>query len=217
MIVDVFGIEAFLPGSQLDVIPIRNPEEHVGKTYEFRILKINLDRKNIVVSRRELIEESRKESRRKVMSEIQVGQLRPGVVKNITDFGAFVDIGLHDSGLVHVSQLSSGFIRDPYAAVVVGQSVKVWVLELDKTRRRVALTMIKPGTKPVHGASRGRSQNSRKKFAANSTQKKSAEKKGSPSGRGQRKPGAVQERARNKTVEVARILLAQIVKKQKNH
>ena len=79
-IVDV-GVDAFLPGSQLDVTPIRNPEEHVGKTYEFRILKINLDRKNIVVSRRDLIEESRRESRRKVLSDIQVGQVRPGVVK----------------------------------------------------------------------------------------------------------------------------------------
>ena len=122
--------------------------------------------------------------------DLEVGMELRGSVLNVVDFGAFVDIGLHDSGLVHVSQLSSGFIRDPYAAVVVGQSVKVWVLELDKTRRRVALTMIKPGTKPVHGASRGRSQNPRKKFAANSTQKKSAETKGSPSGRGQRKPGS---------------------------
>ena len=122
--------------------------------------------------------------------DLEIGMELRGSVLNVVDFGAFVDIGLHDSGLVHVSQLSSGFIRDPYAAVVVGQSVKVWVLELDKTRRRVALTMIKPGTKPVHGASRGRSQNPRKKFAANSTQKKSAEKKGSPSGRGQRKPGS---------------------------
>ena len=110
-IVDV-GVEAFLPGSQLDVLPVRNPEEYVGKTYEFRILKINLDRKNIVVSRRELIEESRKESRRKVMSEIQVGQLRPGVVKNITDFGAFVDLEGID-GLLHVTDMTWGRINHP--------------------------------------------------------------------------------------------------------
>ena len=90
-IVDV-GVDAFLPGSQLDVVPVRNPEDHMGKTYEFRILKINLERKNIVVSRRELIEESRRESRRKILAEIQVGQIRPGLVKNITDFGAFVDL-----------------------------------------------------------------------------------------------------------------------------
>ena len=110
--------------------------------------------------------------------DLEVGMELRGSVLNVVDFGAFVDIGLHDSGLVHVSQLSSGFIRDPYAAVVVGQAVKVWVLELDKTRRRVALTMIKPGTKPVHGGSRGRSQSPRKKFTANSTQKKPAETNG---------------------------------------
>jgi len=122
--------------------------------------------------------------------DLEVGMELRGAVLNVVDFGAFVDIGLHDSGLVHVSQLSSGFIRDPYAAVVVGQAVKVWVLELDKTRRRVALTMIKPGTKPVHGGGRGRSQSPSKKFAGNSTQKKSVENKGSASGRGHRKPGS---------------------------
>ena len=121
--------------------------------------------------------------------DLEVGMELRGSVLNVVDFGAFVDIGLHDSGLVHVSQLSSGFIRDPYAAVVVGQAVKVWVLELDKTRRRVALTMIKPGTKPVHGGGRGRPQSPRKKFTANSTQKKPAETKGPPSGRGYRKHG----------------------------
>ena len=118
------------------------------------------------------------EERQGFLDDLQVGDIKEGKISSIVSFGAFVDIGLHDSGLVHVSQLSSGFIRDPYASVVVGQSVKVWVLELDKTRRRVALTMIKPGTKPVHGASRGRSQNPRKKFAANSTQKKVCGDKG---------------------------------------
>jgi uncharacterized protein len=121
--------------------------------------------------------------------DLEVGMELRGSVLNVVDFGAFIDIGLHDSGLVHVSQLSSGFIRDPYAAVVVGQAVKVWVLELDKNRRRVALTMIRPGSKPVHGANRGRSQNPKKKFSENSDQKKSVERKGPPSGRGHRKPG----------------------------
>ena len=121
--------------------------------------------------------------------DLEVGMELRGSVLNVVDFGAFIDIGLHDSGLVHVSQLSSGFIRDPYAAVVVGQAVKVWVLELDKNRRRVALTMIRPGSKPVHGANRGRSQNPKKKFPENSDQKKSVERKGPPSGRGHRKPG----------------------------
>jgi uncharacterized protein len=122
--------------------------------------------------------------------DLEVGMELRGSVLNVVDFGAFIDIGLHDSGLVHVSQLSSGYIRDPYAAVVVGQAVKVWVLELDKNRRRVALTMIRPGSKPVHGANRERPQNSKKKFSENSDQKKSAERKGPPSGRGHRKPGS---------------------------
>ncbi len=136
-IVDV-GVEAFLPGSQLDVIPIRNPEEHVGKTYEFRILKINLDRKNIVVSRRELIEESRKESRRKVMSEIQVGQLRPGVVKNITDFGAFVDLDGID-GLLHVTDMTWGRINHPSEQLKIGDELNVMVLDIDLQKERISL------------------------------------------------------------------------------
>ena len=123
--------------------------------------------------------------------DLEVGMELRGSVLNVVDFGAFVDIGLHDSGLVHVSQLSSGYIRDPYAAVVVGQAVKVWVLELDKTRRRVALTMIKPGTKTVHGEQTERVHRvPDKKFPANSTQKKPAETKVSPSGRGYRKPAS---------------------------
>ena len=92
---------------------VRNPEEHVGKRYEFRILKINLERKNIVVSRRDLIEESRRESRRKVLAEIQVGQVRQGVVKNITDFGAFVDLEGIDGSLAcdrhHLGSYQSSF------------------------------------------------------------------------------------------------------------
>ena len=136
-IVDV-GVEAFLPGSQLDVMPIRNPEEHVGKTYEFRILKINLDRKNIVVSRRELIEESRKESRRKVMSEIQVGQLRPGVVKNITDFGAFVDLDGID-GLLHVTDMTWGRINHPSELLKIGDKLNVMVLDIDMQKERISL------------------------------------------------------------------------------
>ena len=118
--------------------------------------------------------------------DLEVGMELRGSVLNVVDFGVFVDIGLHDSGLVHVSQLSSGFIRDPHAAVVVGQAVRVWVLELDKTRRRVALTMIKPGTKPVHGASRGRQQNSKKKSVEGTSQNNSGEFKSVKSGRGHR-------------------------------
>lgn len=136
-IVDV-GVEAFLPGSQLDVLPVRNPEEHVGKTYEFRILKINLDRKNIVVSRRDLIEESRRETRRKVLSEIQVGQLRPGVVKNITDFGAFVDLDGID-GLLHITDMTWGRINHPSEQLKIGDKLNVMVLEIDLQKERISL------------------------------------------------------------------------------
>ena len=121
--------------------------------------------------------------------DLEVGMELRGSVLNVVDFGVFVDIGLHDSGLVHVSQLSSGFIRDPHAAVVVGQAVRVWVLELDKTRRRVALTMIKPGTKPAHGSSRGRQQNAKKKSSEGHFQNKSGEPKSLKSGHGRRNSG----------------------------
>ena len=136
-IVDV-GVDALLPGSQLDVTPVRNPEEHVGKTYEFRILKINLERKNIVVSRRDLIEESRRESRRKVLADIQVGQVRPGVVKNITDFGAFVDLDGID-GLLHVTDMTWGRINHPSEQLKVGDALNVMVLDVDLEKERISL------------------------------------------------------------------------------
>ena len=136
-IVDV-GVDAFLPGSQLDVVPVRNPDEHLGKTYEFRILKINLERKNIVVSRRELIEESRRESRRKILAEIQVGQLRAGAVKNITDFGAFIDLDGID-GLLHVTDMTWGRINHPSEVLKVGDDVEVMILEVDLEKERISL------------------------------------------------------------------------------
>ena len=136
-IVDV-GVDAFLPGSQLDVVPVRNPEEHLGKTYEFRILKINLERKNIVVSRRELIEESRRESRRKILAEIQVGQLRAGQVKNITDFGAFVDLDGID-GLLHVTDMTWGRINHPSEILKVGDQLEVMILDVDLEKERISL------------------------------------------------------------------------------
>ena len=136
-IVDV-GVDAFLPGSQLDVVPVRNPEEHLGKTYEFRILKINLERKNIVVSRRELIEESRRESRRKILAEIQVGQVRAGQVKNITDFGAFVDLDGID-GLLHVTDMTWGRINHPSEILKVGDKLEVMILDVDLEKERISL------------------------------------------------------------------------------
>ena len=136
-IVDV-GVDAFLPGSQLDVTPVRNPEEHMGKTYEFRILKINLERKNIVVSRRELIEESRRESRRKILAEIQVGEVRRGQVKNITDFGAFIDLTGID-GLLHVTDMTWGRINHPSEVVKVGDELDVMILDIDLEKERISL------------------------------------------------------------------------------
>lgn len=136
-IVDV-GVDAFLPGSQLDVVPVRNPDEHMGKTYEFRILKINLERKNIVVSRRELIEESRRDSRRKILAEIQVGQVRKGGVKNITDFGAFIDLDGID-GLLHVTDMTWGRINHPSEILKVGDEVEVMILEVDLEKERISL------------------------------------------------------------------------------
>jgi small subunit ribosomal protein S1 len=136
-IVDV-GVDAFLPGSQLDVVPVRNPDEHMGKTYEFRILKINLERKNIVVSRRELIEESRREGRRKILAEITKGELREGQVKNITDFGAFVDLDGID-GLLHVTDMTWGRINHPSEVLKVGDKIKVMILEVDLEKERISL------------------------------------------------------------------------------
>jgi len=136
-LVDV-GVDAFLPGSQLDVVPVRNPEEHLGKTYEFRILKINLDRKNIVVSRRELIEESRRESRRKILADIQVGQIRKGAVKNITDFGAFIDLDGID-GLLHVTDMTWGRINHPSELLKIGDEVDVMILEINLEKERISL------------------------------------------------------------------------------
>jgi len=148
-IVDV-GVDAFLPGSQLDVVPVRNPEDHMGKTYEFRILKINLERKNIVVSRRELIEESRRESRRKILAEIQVGQIRPGLVKNITDFGAFVDLDGID-GLLHVTDMTWGRINHPSEILKVGDKVDVMILDVDLEKERISLGLKQTLANPWDG------------------------------------------------------------------
>ncbi|MCF7849441.1 MAG: 30S ribosomal protein S1 [Kiritimatiellales bacterium] len=136
-IVDV-GVDAFLPGSQLDVVPIRNPYDQIDKTYEFKILKINLERKNIVISRREIIEESRRDQKRKILAEILPGQLRKGAVKNITDFGAFVDLDGID-GLLHVTDMTWGRINHPSELLKVGDELEVMILEVDLEKERISL------------------------------------------------------------------------------
>jgi small subunit ribosomal protein S1 len=140
LIVDVQGVDAFLPGSQVDVVPVRDLEQFVGQTMKFKILKINEERRNIVVSRRSLIEESRKESRLKLMEDIEVGQTRNGMVKNITDFGAFIDLDGAD-GLLHVTDMSWGRINHPSELLKVGQEVKVQILNIDMEKERISLGM----------------------------------------------------------------------------
>jgi small subunit ribosomal protein S1 len=137
LIVDV-GVDAFLPGSQVDVGPVRNLEDYLGNKYDFKILKISPDRRNIVVSRREIIQEERAEQRASLLKELEIGQLRKGVVKNITDFGAFIDLKGMD-GLLHITDMSWGRISHPSEIVKVGDEVEVMVLDIDHDKQRVSL------------------------------------------------------------------------------
>lgn len=132
------GIDAFLPASQIDVQPPKNLDQYIGQTYDFKILKINLDRKNLVISRRELIEEQRNEKRRALLEEVKPGDVRRGVVKNITDYGAFVDLDGLD-GLLHITDMSWGRISHPSEVLKVGEEIDVMIIEIDRERERVSL------------------------------------------------------------------------------
>jgi small subunit ribosomal protein S1 len=158
------GVDAFLPGSQIDVAPPRNLDEYVGKTYQFRVVKISPERHNIVLSRRDLIEQEREEKRRKLLSEMRVGQTRSGVVKNLTDFGAFIDLDGLD-GLLHITDMSWGRITHPSELLKVGDTIEVMVLEVDREKERVSLGMKQKSRNPwddieykypVHTRVRGR-------------------------------------------------------------
>ncbi len=138
MVVDLFGIEAFLPGSQIDVHPVRDFDALVGATMDFRIIKVNNARKNVVISHKVLVEESLREIRTKVLSELEEGQVVEGVVKNITDFGVFVDLGGVD-GLLHITDLSWGRVSHPSDVVKLDEKIKVKVLHYDKERQRISL------------------------------------------------------------------------------
>jgi len=138
LIVDMDGVEAFLPGSQIDVMPVHNTDAYLGNRYEFRVLKISPERRNIIVSRRELIEERLKEKKAALLATIEVGQLRKGMVKNITDFGAFVDLDGLD-GLLHITDMSWGRIRHPSEVVKVGEQLEVMILDVDREKDRVSL------------------------------------------------------------------------------
>ena len=143
MIVDVLGTEAFLPGSQIDVKQIRDYDVFVGKTMEFKIVKINQEFRNVVVSHKALIEAELEAQKREIMSHLEKGQVLEGTVKNITDFGAFVDIGVHQDGLVHISQLTNKkFVKHPLEVVSVGDIVEVKVMSVDLQKKRIQLTMI---------------------------------------------------------------------------
>jgi small subunit ribosomal protein S1 len=137
LMVDI-GMEAFLPGSQIDNKRIKNLDEFVGKTYEFKILKINIERKNIVVSRRELLEEERVSRKAELLENIQEGALRRGIVKNITDFGVFLDLDGID-GLLHITDMTWKRIKHPSEMIHLGQELEVMILHVDREKGRVAL------------------------------------------------------------------------------
>jgi small subunit ribosomal protein S1 len=132
------GVEAFLPASQIDVITPKNLAQFVGNSYEFKVVKINQDRQNIVLSRRELIEQDRNEKRSKLLAEMVPGDIRKGTVKNITDFGAFIDLNGID-GLLHITDISWGRIAHPSEILKVGQEIDVVVLDVNKEKERVSL------------------------------------------------------------------------------
>jgi small subunit ribosomal protein S1 len=140
LIVDVFGLEAFLPGSQVDVKPIRDFDEYVGKQMEFKVVKINQEFKNVVVSHKALIEAELEEQKRLIIQGLEVGQVLEGMVKNITSYGVFVDLGGVD-GLVHITDMSYGRVGHPEEMVEVDQKINVVILNFDDEKKRIALGM----------------------------------------------------------------------------
>jgi small subunit ribosomal protein S1 len=138
MIVDVFGIEAFLPGSQIDVHPIRDYDVFVGKTMEFKVVKINQEFRNVVVSHKALIEAELEAQKKEIISKLEKGQILEGTVKNITSYGVFVDLGGVD-GLIHITDLSWGRVSDPKEVVSLDEKINVVILDFDDEKKRIAL------------------------------------------------------------------------------
>ena len=138
MIVDVFGIEAFLPGSQIDVHPIRDYDVFVGKTMEFKVVKINQEYRNVVVSHKALIEAELEAQKKEIIGKLEKGQILEGTVKNITSYGVFVDLGGVD-GLIHITDLSWGRVSDPHEVVALDQKINVVILDFDDEKKRIAL------------------------------------------------------------------------------
>ena len=138
IVVDLFGVDAFLPGSQIDTRQVKNFDQFIGKEFSFKIIKLNKARRNIVVSRRAVLEEERAKLRGEIIKELEEGQVREGVVKNITDFGAFIDLGGVD-GLLHITDMSWGRVGHPSELVNIGDRIKVKVLNYDRERERISL------------------------------------------------------------------------------
>ncbi len=138
MIVDVFGIESFLPGSQIDVKPIRDYDIYVGKTMEFKVVKINQEYKNVVVSHKALIEEELEQQKKEIIAKLEKGQVLEGTVKNITSYGVFIDLGGVD-GLIHITDLSWGRVSHPEEIVELDQKINVAILDFDDAKKRIAL------------------------------------------------------------------------------
>ena len=138
LIVDVFGIEAFLPGSQIDVKPIRDYDIYVGKNMEFKVVKINEEFRNVVVSHKALIEAEIEEQKKQIISKLEKGQVLEGIVKNITSYGVFIDLGGVD-GLIHITDLSWGRVTHPEEMLELDQKINVVILDFDDEKKRIAL------------------------------------------------------------------------------
>ncbi len=141
------GVDAFLPASHIDIQPPKNLDQYIGQTYDYKVLKINLERKNIVLSRRELIEEQRSSKRRELLEKINPGDLVKGVVKNITDFGAFIDLDGMD-GLLHITDMSWGRISHPSEMLKQGEEIEVMILEINRDKERVSLGLKQTKSNP---------------------------------------------------------------------
>ncbi|EDM25053.1 30S ribosomal protein S1, partial [Lentisphaera araneosa HTCC2155] len=146
LIVDV-GVEAFLPGSHIDIGPVRNLDDFLNQEYEFKILKINQDKNNIIISRRELLEEAREEQKDALLKVIKIGDVLPGKVKNITDFGAFIDLNGMD-GLLHITDMSWGRIAHPSEMLAIGDTTEVMILDIDEEKKRVSLGLKQKSNDP---------------------------------------------------------------------
>ena len=138
LLVQIDDVEAFLPGSQVEVTPVKELEPYVGQTFDFKVIKISNERRNLIVSRRELIEGTLAEKKAELLASLQKGEVRKGRVKNITDFGAFIDLDGID-GLLHITDMSWGRIKHPSEVLKVGQELDVMVLDVDRERERISL------------------------------------------------------------------------------